>query len=127
MSSETLTINNYDKERNHQVYRANDCKYRYGDSNGAGCYQLHGILTSVSMVETDTMGGPTFKPLDAGSSLYICPADGAIHLKKMQIEEVSFKKCKLILFILYRDILLQTETTCAEHTGLKINNEKIKL
>jgi hypothetical protein len=39
-----LNLNHYDKERDIKVYRADDCKYRYGDSNGAGRHQLHGSV-----------------------------------------------------------------------------------
>ena len=37
-----LNLNHYDKERDIKVHRADDCKYRNGDSNGTGRHELHG-------------------------------------------------------------------------------------
>ena len=38
-------LRNYDKEGNIEVYRADDCEYRDGDSDGIGSHLVYGVLT----------------------------------------------------------------------------------
>ena len=43
-----LNLNHYDKERDIEVHRTDDCQYRYCDCNSPRCHELHGILVKNS-------------------------------------------------------------------------------
>ena len=53
----------HEQERNIEVHRTDDCKYRYGDSNGAGGYQLHGAVENSQTLAVTNWRGKTKKVL----------------------------------------------------------------
>jgi hypothetical protein len=65
-------MKHYEQERNIEVHRTDDCKYRYGDSNGAGGYQLHGAVSSSQILTVTNWRDKTKKVL----SLFLCFVDG---------------------------------------------------